>query len=111
MHRTTVGDTHAGWRLVGHRIEILFLRDERDSTPAYRLRNDGSTVPIPLGQCGFLAFDERALPDLAQVREWFPRHFPLWDAVRKHYWQALLPTHGPHTTDLPIPPRPPHATG
>ncbi|WP_067468670.1 hypothetical protein [Nocardia amamiensis] len=105
MHRTTVGDTHAGWRLVGHRIEILFLCDDRDTTPAYRLRSDGSTVPIPLGQCGLVAFDERALPDLAQAREWFPRHFHLWDAVRKHYWQVLLSTHGPHPTDLPLPPQ------
>ncbi|MEU4342963.1 hypothetical protein AB0H00_17080 [Nocardia sp. NPDC023852] len=79
---------------MGHRIEILFFRDDADPTSAYRLRNDGETVPIPLGQCGFVAFDERALPDLAQVREWFPRHFRLWDAVRAQFWEALLPPSG-----------------
>jgi hypothetical protein len=111
LHRTTIGGSHAGWRLVGHRIEILFLRDDTDTTPAYRLRNNGDTVPIPLGPCGFVAFDERALPDLAQAREWFPRHCRLWDAVRAQFWEVLLPAGGARTADLPVPPRPPHAAG
>ncbi|WP_330230885.1 hypothetical protein OHA40_33950 [Nocardia sp. NBC_00508] len=99
MHKTTIGTTHTGWRLVGHRIEILYFCDNADTTPAYRLRNSGNTVPIPLGQCGLVAFDERALPDLAQVREWFPRHFRLWDAVRTQYWEALLSAGGARPTD------------
>ncbi|MEU7628518.1 hypothetical protein AB0C34_00840 [Nocardia sp. NPDC049220] len=80
--------------MVGHRIEILFLRDDADPTPAYRLRDNGDIVPIPLGRCGLVAFDERALPDLAQAREWFPHHFRLWDAVRAQFWDALLPPGG-----------------
>ncbi|MGK8525442.1 hypothetical protein ACRS6B_29615 [Nocardia asteroides] len=108
MHRTTIGTAQAGWQVVGSRIEIVFLRDDADPTPAYRLRNNGRTVPIPLGQTGFVAFDERALPDLAQVREWFPRHFRLWDAVRAQFWEVLLPAGGARTTDLPVPPRSPH---
>ncbi|MGQ4599247.1 hypothetical protein [Nocardia sp. R6R-6] len=81
---------------MGHRIEIVFLCDDRESTPAYRLRNNGEVVPIPLEQCGFIAFDEQSLPDLTLVREWFPRHFQLWDAVRRHYWQVLLPSAARH---------------
>ncbi|MEV6258206.1 hypothetical protein AB0L97_33620 [Nocardia sp. NPDC051911] len=106
LHRTTTGTAQAGWRVVGSRIEIVFLRDEADPTPAYRLRNNGDIVPIPLGENGFVAFDERALPDLAQVREWFPRHFRLWDAVRIEFWDILLPAHGARTTDPPGPPQP-----
>ncbi|MFG3614398.1 hypothetical protein [Nocardia sp. NPDC047654] len=106
MHRTTVGAMQAGWRVVGSRIEVVFLRDEADPLPAYRLRNNGDTVPIPLGQNGFIAFDERALPDLAQVREWFPRNFRLWDAVRAQFWEVVLATGGARTTDLSLPPRP-----
>ncbi|MBF6296640.1 hypothetical protein IU459_03670 [Nocardia amamiensis] len=53
---------------MGHQIEILFPRDERDTTPAYRLRNNGRTVPIPLGQRGFIAFDERAPPTPGRPR-------------------------------------------
>ncbi|WP_159849599.1 hypothetical protein [Nocardia sp. CY41] len=105
MHRTTAGTAQAGWRIVGTRIEILFLRDDADPTPAYRLRNNGDTVPIPLGQSGFVAFDERALPDLAQVREWFPRHFRLWDAVRAQFWAVLLSASRARTPD-PSPTRP-----
>ncbi|WP_280496122.1 hypothetical protein [Nocardia asiatica] len=103
MHRTTLGAVQTGWWVVGNRIEIVYMRDAADPTPAYRLRNNGDTVPIPLGQNGFVAFDERAFPDLAQVREWYPRHFRLWDAVRTQFWEVLLPASGARTT----PPRSP----
>ncbi|WP_196812314.1 hypothetical protein [Nocardia sp. CNY236] len=93
MRRTTIGATHAGWRVMGHRVEVLFLRDETDRTPAHRLRNDGTIVRIPLGQPGFIGFDQRAPPDLAQAREWFPRHFRLWDAVRTQFWDVVLHRH------------------
>ncbi len=92
--------------MVGSRIEIMFLHDDADPLPAYRLRNNGDTVPIPLGQNGFIAFDERALPDLAQVREWFPGHFRLWDAVRAQFWEVVLPAGGTRTTELSLRPRP-----
>ncbi|WP_227996265.1 hypothetical protein [Nocardia australiensis] len=101
MRQTIIGDLHAGWRIVGHRIEVLCLCDDTDPTPAYRMRNGGKTVPIPLGQRGFIAFDERALPDLAQVREWFPHHHRLWDAVRAQFWDALLPTGTPRSRNPP----------
>jgi hypothetical protein len=107
LRQTRVGNVHAGWRMVGHRIEVLFLRDVTDPTPAYRLRQNGDTIPIPLGQCGFVEFDEYALPDLAQVREWFPRHGRLWDAVRAQFWEAWLPTSVPDPMDRPAARRPP----
>ncbi|MEU2013900.1 hypothetical protein [Nocardia sp. NPDC019302] len=53
---------------------------------------DGSIVDIPNGDPGVVLFGEGDhRPDLAQVREWFPRHFHLWNAVKSDYWNAVAP--------------------
>ncbi|WP_253813954.1 hypothetical protein [Nocardia amikacinitolerans] len=44
-----------------------------------------------------MLFDERALPDLAQARDWFPRHHRLWDAVRAEFWAMSLSAGGNRT--------------
>ncbi|MEV0028746.1 hypothetical protein [Nocardia sp. NPDC050793] len=105
MRRTVVGAAHTGWRIAGHRIEILFLQDACDATPAYRRGPAGKSVPIPLGQCGFVLFDERALPDLAQARDWFPRHHRLWDAVRAEFWAMSLWAGGARNAETSSPHR------
>ncbi|MET9026254.1 hypothetical protein ABZW96_11605 [Nocardia sp. NPDC004168] len=53
---------------------------------------DGSIIDIPNGDPGMIYFGEgEDRPDLAQVREWFPKLFDLWDTVRTQYWQAITP--------------------
>lgn len=56
------------------------------------MRMDGSIVDIPNGDPGVILFGEcDHRPDLAQVREWFPEHFQLWDAVKSDYLIAVAP--------------------
>ncbi|MGI5216996.1 hypothetical protein [Nocardia sp. CA-290969] len=31
------------------------------------------------------------IPDLAEMRERFPEHSGLWDAIRHEFWAALVP--------------------
>ncbi|MFE7796433.1 hypothetical protein [Nocardia sp. NPDC057440] len=45
---------------------------------------------------GMVLFDEPNAPDLADVRDAFPGHYDLWDALRDAYWVALL-----NVADLP----------
>ncbi|MFD8246421.1 hypothetical protein [Nocardia sp. NPDC059691] len=93
MHSTTFGDHTVLWRIArGSQIAIESLIDYAAGAPAYRMRMDGSIIDIPNGDPGMIYFDEGAdRPDLAQVREWFPKLFDLWNAVRTQYWQAITP--------------------
>lgn len=93
LRRTTFGDHTVLWQIArGARIAIESLIDQAAATPAYRMRMDGSIVDIPNGDPGVILFGEcDHRPDLAQVREWFPEHFQLWDAVESDYWNAVAP--------------------
>jgi hypothetical protein len=88
--RTT--ETHDGklvqWRLVDKAVRVVRLRVTGDSSPAYQYPK----TPLPSAQPGSVFFDDDRLPDLVQVREWFPKHETLWDALRDDYWAALLNT-------------------
>lgn len=107
MRRTRINHFIAGWRIRGRDPQIVFLRDLHDrQTPGYRLRADGSHVPMPGGtETGFVTFDERTPPDLAQVREWFPQHHALWNEVTADCWRINNPAHGYRTDETASPPR------
>ncbi|WP_425299462.1 hypothetical protein [Nocardia farcinica] len=76
----------AVWQIVDRNVRVVRLRVAADATPAYLYPR----TPLPAVQPGTVVFDNARLPDLAQVREWFPRHEDLWNAVRDDYWSALL---------------------
>jgi hypothetical protein len=104
LHATTCGEHTVLWRIVdgGRRIAIESLTDHPGAVPAYRMRMDGTTVDIPNGTPGIAYFGEgEDRPDLAQVREWFPRQFELWDAVKAQYWDAVSPLDHRRVDDLP----------
>ncbi|WP_227997728.1 hypothetical protein [Nocardia australiensis] len=82
----------AQWRLVDRNVRVVRLRIATDSSQAYQYPGR----PLPTAQPGSVFFDDERLPDLAQVREWFPKHETLWNAVREEYWAALL-----NMADLP----------
>lgn len=81
------------WRLVGHDCRILRIQNRADASVAYRWPGGES---LPLAGPGLVSFDESAAPDLATVRDAFPGHHDLWDALRDAYWVALL-----NLADLP----------
>ncbi|WP_028477482.1 hypothetical protein [Nocardia sp. CNY236] len=92
VHITSFGHCEARWRVVGPRIEMESFADHSSPVTAYRVRLDGTAVDIPNGASGVVYFGEDgARPDLVLVREWFPGHWKLWDAVRAEYWDAILP--------------------
>ncbi|MEU2033863.1 hypothetical protein [Nocardia amamiensis] len=92
LHITSTEHGEARWRMTGQRIEMESFTDYRSRTLAYRMRLDGTTVDIPNGMAGVVYFGEDgARPDLALVREWFPKHWQLWDAVKAAYWDVVLP--------------------
>ncbi|WP_454198964.1 hypothetical protein [Nocardia sp. Marseille-Q1738] len=97
LHITSTQNGEARWRrLTGGRIEMESFTDYRRPGPAYRMRLDGTTVDIPNGAPGVVYFGEDgARPDLALVREWFPKHWRLWDAVKAAYWDVVLPVAHP----------------
>ena len=104
LHTTTCGEHTVLWRIVdrGRQVEIESLIDHTGATSAYRMRMDGSTVDIPNGDRGVVLFGEAGeRPDLAQIREWFPQQFTLWDAVRAQYWDAVSPLAHRRVDDLP----------
>lgn len=55
----------AAWRLDRGTIRILEVRD-----------TVGTSVELPGRTCA----------DLADMRERFPEHTPLWDAIRREFW-------------------------
>jgi hypothetical protein len=92
LHTTSVEDAEARWQTAGSCIEMESFTDYRSHAPAYRIGLDGTTVDIPNGTRGVVYFGEDgARPDLALVREWFPEHWQLWDAVKAAYWDVVLP--------------------
>jgi hypothetical protein len=92
LHITSIEDGEASWQVRGQHPEMESFTDYRSTAPAFRMRLDGSTVAIPNGTPGVVYFGEGdARPDLALVREWFPQHWKLWDAVRAAYWDAVVP--------------------
>ncbi|WP_454195894.1 hypothetical protein [Nocardia sp. Marseille-Q1738] len=82
----------ATWRLVDRTVRVVRLRITTDAFPAYQYPKK----PLPSVQPGTVVFDDEQLPDLAQVREWFPKHNDLWNALRDDYWATVL-----NMTDLP----------
>ncbi|WP_280506908.1 hypothetical protein, partial [Nocardia farcinica] len=95
----------AVWQIVDRNVRVVRLRVAADATPAYLYPR----TPLPAVQPGTVVFDNARLPDLAQVREWFPRHEDLWNAVRDDYWSALLEQVevGRGAPGAPAPPPPP----
>jgi hypothetical protein len=94
LQHTMVGDCTVLWQVVGaaRRIEIKSLIDHAATTPGCRMAMDGSIVPIPNADVGTIFFGAGdQWPDLALVREWLPKHWELWDAVKVAYWDILLP--------------------
>ncbi|WP_433680075.1 hypothetical protein [Nocardia sp. CA-119907] len=71
-HRTEVDGWQAIWRLDRQHIRMMLVRNASESQPLMSV----STVA--------------AAPDLAQMREQFPRLSRLWDAVRHEYWAECL---------------------
>ncbi|MEV5834187.1 hypothetical protein [Nocardia sp. NPDC052112] len=71
-HRTEVGGWQAIWRLDRHRIRMMLVRNVSESLPLMSVTTAA------------------AAPDLAQMREQFPRLSRLWDAVRQEYWAECL---------------------
>jgi len=86
------GGLCAGWELCGHSIEMLWIRDERSSLTAYRLLNDGKKATLHGNAAGSIYFDEWNRPDLAQVREWLPAYWLLYDQIRKQFWEHVQET-------------------
>lgn len=70
--RTEVDGWQATWRLDRHRIRIMLVRNASDPLPLISV----TTADIA--------------PDLAQVREQFPKLSRLWDALRHEYWAECL---------------------
>ncbi|WP_433683866.1 hypothetical protein [Nocardia sp. CA-119907] len=71
-HRTEVDGWLAVWRIDRHRIRMMLVRN--------------------LASAETLAsFHPARCPDLAQMRERFPKLSRLWDAVRHEYWTELIP--------------------
>ncbi|MGW0178815.1 hypothetical protein [Nocardia sp. NPDC003345] len=71
IRHTECDGRRATWRLDSETIRIL---DARDTT--------GASVELP----------GRTRTDLAEMRERFPEHTPLWDAIRRDFWtHAVAP--------------------
>ncbi|ONM50429.1 hypothetical protein [Nocardia donostiensis] len=104
LHTTSIEDGEATWRMAGSRIEMESFTDYRCHATAYRIRMDGTTVDIPNGRQGSVYFGEDgARPDLALVREWFPKYWLLWDAVKAAYWDTVVPLGYSRCDTLPHP--------
>ncbi|WP_329408636.1 hypothetical protein OG563_40605 [Nocardia vinacea] len=71
-HHTEVDDWQAIWRLEHHGIRIMLVRNVFESSPLMSV-----TAPT-------------SAPDLAQMREQFPKLSRLWDAIRHEYWSEFL---------------------
>ncbi|WP_157574185.1 hypothetical protein [Nocardia jejuensis] len=97
MRNTESGEVSAAWRIVGYRIAMEMLIDRAATHRcAYRISADGTVYPNSEGDRGTVFFGvDGERPDLVQVREWFPKHGALWDAVRAQYWDVILPLDHP----------------
>ncbi|RJO76969.1 hypothetical protein D5S18_12245 [Nocardia panacis] len=71
-HRTEVDGWQAVWQLDHHCIRMMLVGKVSDATPLM-------SVAVPT-----------AAPDLAQMRERFPKLSRLWEAVRHEYWAEFL---------------------
>lgn len=63
---------------------VAAWRRERENIRILRVRLS-SGAPVELSIAG------THLPDLAEMRERFPEHARLWDAVRHDFWMNALP--------------------
>ncbi|WP_228003067.1 hypothetical protein [Nocardia australiensis] len=81
------------WRLLRSGAHILRIQNRADATPAYRWPD---RKVLPATAPDVVLFDDATPPDLATVREAFPGHLDLWDALREDLWAALL-----DASDLP----------
>jgi hypothetical protein len=70
-HRTEVDGWLAVWQLDRHHIRMTLVHNTSQSK-------------------ALASFTPAAAPDLAHMRERFPRLSPLWDAVRHEYWTHLV---------------------
>ena|GEM_PF-4590024 len=73
-HRTEVDGWLTVWLIVRHVPRMMLLRKLSETRPIA-----SSDTPA-------------AAPDLAQMRERFPRLDKLWDAVQHEYWAELCPS-------------------
>ncbi|MQY21398.1 hypothetical protein NRB20_45090 [Nocardia sp. RB20] len=64
----------AHWSLDRHCVRILSVRNESEITPLFSV--------------SVLA----AAPDLADMRDRYPKLSDLWDAIRSEYWAEFFPT-------------------
>lgn len=97
MHRNALRSSEtpdrskaADWQLDKGSVRIRNFRIRDDANPAYQYPNK----PMLSAEPGTVYFDDIRAPDLVQVREWFPKHEDLWNAVRDDLWPALLSTDG-----------------
>lgn len=74
----------ATWRLVGRDCQMITLQDRADAFTAYRWPTG---IELPSAARGLVILD--GPPNLWEVRDAFPFHRDLWDAVRAGYWAAL----------------------
>ncbi len=71
--RTEADGLRVTWRLIQNRlISILAVHDASDASPV-------------------LSFGPATYPDLVQARELHPGLTELWDAVRRDFWNTLIP--------------------
>lgn len=83
-HRTEVDDWTAVWLIVRHAPRMMLV-SKSSETEALTC----SETPI-------------TAPDLAQMREQFPRLEKLWDAVQHEFWSELFPPqHTPSPPEAP----------
>ena len=71
-YRTEVEGWQAAWIFDHALIRIMLVHNESDATELIRADNPATA------------------PDLAALRERFPRLSPLWDAVRRQFWTESL---------------------
>jgi hypothetical protein len=74
-YRTEVDGWQAIWRLDHQYIRMMQVRNISESEPLM-----SADTPA-------------AAPDLAQMREQFPKLSRLWDAVRHEYWTEIIAPH------------------
>lgn len=73
MRHTEVDGVCVTWRFVHHHlIAIVAVDKASDASP-------------------LVAFGPGNYPDLAQARELLPELTRLWDAVRREFWDKLIP--------------------
>ncbi|MQY21984.1 hypothetical protein NRB20_50970 [Nocardia sp. RB20] len=71
-HRTEAGQWQAIWMFDQSRIRIVLVHNMSESTDLFRTESPTTA------------------PDLAQMREQYPRLSRLWDAIRHEFWTESL---------------------